>query len=48
MRKPDVVLFLNNNVVITRKQKMKLFLFAGIGFVLVGIISILLIYMLSY
>lgn len=48
MRKTDLVLFLNDNVVITPKQKMKLFLFAGIGFVLVGIISILLIYMLSY
>jgi hypothetical protein len=48
MRKTDLVLYPTNHVGNSPKQKMKLFLFAGIGFVLVGIISIVLIYMLLY
>ncbi len=46
MRNTDLALYPTDNVGISSKQKMKLFLFAGIGFVLVGIISILLISML--
>ena len=46
MRNTDLVLYPTDNVGISSKQKVKLFLFAGIGFVLVGIISILLISML--
>ncbi len=45
MRNTDLVLYPTDNVGIPPKQKMKLFLFAGIAFVLVGITSILLIYM---
>jgi hypothetical protein len=48
MHNTDLVLFPTNYVDNLPKQKMKLFLFAGIGFVLVGIISIVLIYMLLY
>ena len=45
MRNTDLALNQTDNVGIAPKQKMRLFLFAGIAFVLVGIISILLIYM---
>ncbi len=47
MRNTDLVLYPTDNVSIPPKQKIRLFLFAGIAFVLVGIISILLIYMLA-
>ncbi len=45
MGNTDLALYPADNMDIPHKQKMKLFLFAGIAFVLVGIISILLIYM---
>ena len=48
MRNTDLVFFPTDNVVIPPRERMKLFLLAGIGFVLVGIISILLIYMILY
>lgn len=44
MSKTDLVLTITDNMVITPKQKARLFLFAGIGFVLIGMLSILLIY----
>jgi uncharacterized membrane protein YukC len=44
MSKTDLALNGTDNMVITPKQKARLFLFAGIGFVLIGVLSILLIY----
>ena len=48
MRNTDLVLYVTHNMGVPPKQKMKLFLFAGIGFVVAGIISMLLVFMLMY
>lgn len=48
IRNTDLVFCPTDSVATTPKQRMKLFLVAGIGFILVGIISILLIIMLFY
>jgi ABC-type lipoprotein release transport system permease subunit len=48
MRNTDLLLYPFDNMGMQPRQKMRMFLYAGIGFAVIGTVSMVLTYMLSY